>query len=142
MVGATSGTLKKQESLAITVLAPPTFTLTSSSTSISVVAGASNSLTLTTMPNSAFSAAVTWSVSGLPTGMTAQFSPGSVVAARGAGTTVVTFAAASNVAAKAYPATLTATGGGVTEKQTIAVTVTKKSGGTIRVLPGAPPAPK
>jgi pro-kumamolisin-like protein len=122
-VSASSGSLKKQTALSVTVVPAPTFTLVPSATSISVPAGGSNTLTITTSANSTFAAAVTFTVTGLPTGMTAQFSPSNVVAAPGSGATGVTFSASSSVAPKAYSVSVSAAGGGVTQKQTLTVNV-------------------
>jgi pseudomonalisin len=122
-VSATSGSIKQQVSIAVTIAPAPTFTLAPSVTSTSVSAGSSNSLLLTTTPNSTFSAAITFTVTGLPTGLTAQFSPASTVSAPGAGTTPVTFSAASSLAPKDYAVAVTATGGGVTQKQNLTVNV-------------------
>ena len=120
---ATSGATKKSMALSVTVAPPPTFTLASSATSISVPAGNSNTVTLTITATSNFNAAITLSVTGLPAGMTAQLLPSSVVGAPGSGATAVTFSVASNVAPKAYSVTVTAAGGGVTQKQTLTVNV-------------------
>ncbi len=123
IVSATSGTTKQALALSVTVAPAPTFTLASSATSISVSAGSSKTVTLTTTPSSGFNAAVTLSVTALPAGMTVQVLPSSVVAAPGSGATGVTFSAAANVAPKTYSVTVTATGGGVSQKQTLAVSV-------------------
>jgi hypothetical protein len=55
--------------------------------------------------------------------MTAQFLPASVIAAPGSGATSVTFSAGSNLVPKTYLVVLTATGGGVTQTQTVTVNV-------------------
>ena len=120
---ATSGATKKPMALSVTVTPAPTFALASSVASIGVSAGNSNTVTLTTTASSNFNAAVTLNVTGLPAGMTAQFLPSSIVGAPGSGASAVTFAAASGVAPKAYSVIVTATGGGVTQKQTLAVNV-------------------
>jgi subtilase family serine protease len=122
-VSAASGATKQPMALSVTVAPAPTFTLASSAASISVSAGSSKTVTLTTTANSSFNAAVTLSVSGLPAGMTVQVLPSSVVGAPGSGAAGVTFSAASNVAPRAYSVTVTATGGGVSQKQTLAVNV-------------------
>ena len=146
-VAAGSGSTKHTMPLSVTVPPAPTFTLVSSATSISVAAGASKTLTLTTTPNSTFNAAVTLSANGLPTGISAQFLPASTVAAPGAGATTVRFSATSNMTPKAYPVTLTASGGSATEKQAvtlnvpglsltpsaISVTVSSSTKGTLRL---------
>jgi uncharacterized membrane protein len=122
-VAASSGSTKHSMALSVTVAPTSTFTLASSAGSISVAAGASKTLTLTTTPNSSFYAAVTLTVTGLPTGLTAQFLPASVVYAPGKGATAVTLSAASNLAPKAYAVVLTATGGGIVQKQALSVSV-------------------
>jgi pseudomonalisin len=122
-VTGTSGSVTHSISLSVTVAPPPSFTLTPSATSISVAAGASKSVTMTTTPNSTFNAAITLAVSGLPSGMTMQILPASIVAAPGAGARTVTFAIGSKVVAKAYPLTISAIGEGVTQIQKLTVTV-------------------
>jgi pseudomonalisin len=121
ILAAGSGSAKHTASLSLTIAPAPTFTLAPSATAINVGAGASKTVTLTTTPNATFNDAVTLTVSGLPTGVTAQFLPASVVSAPGAGATAVTFSAAANVVPKAYSITLTATGGGVTQRQIMAL---------------------
>ncbi len=122
-VTAAGGSVTHNVSLSVTIAPASTFTLTSSATSISVAAGASKSLTVTTAPSSTFNAAITLAISGLPTGMTVQVLPASVVLAPGGRTTTVTFSVASKVAAKAYVVSVSATGGGVTQTQKLTVTV-------------------
>jgi hypothetical protein len=80
-------------------------------------------LTVTTAPSSTFNAAITLAISGLPTGMTVQMLPASVVPAPGGRTTTVTFSVASKAAAKAYVVSVSATGGGVTQTQKLTVAV-------------------
>jgi pseudomonalisin len=150
-VSATSGATKQLMAIAVTVAPAPTFTLASSATSISVSAGSSKTLTLTTSANASFNAAITLSVTGLPAGMTVQVLPSSVVGAPGSGSAGVTFSIASSVAPKAYSITVTAAGGGVSQKQTLAVnvpgfslissassaTVSSTSNGTLRLTTAA-----
>src|SRR5579863_7188724 len=121
-VAATSGSVKQTVSLSVTVARAPTFALTSPVSSTSITAGASKSLTMTTTPNSAFNAAITLAVT-VPSGITVQILPSSVVAAPGRGTTTLTFSATSKTVAGAYAVTLAATGGGVTQKHTLTVNV-------------------
>src|SRR5258708_6710079 len=122
-VVASSGSTKHTVSLPVAVAPLPRFTLASSVTSLSVAAGASTTLTLTSTPNSTFSAAITLTVTGLPTGVTAQFLPASIIAAPGAGVTTVTFSAASSVTVKSYLIVVAASGGGLTQKQTLTMNV-------------------
>jgi hypothetical protein len=122
-VTASSGATKHTASLSVTVATVPSFVLATSVSSISVTAGGSKTLTLTTTPNAGFNAAITFTVTGLPAGVTAQFLPASMVAAPGAGTTTVTFSAAAGVPAKSHAIVLVASGGGLTQKQTVTMNV-------------------
>src|SRR5207253_2647192 len=72
-----SGTLTRTTSVTLTVNpAPvPDFSLSATPASQSVVQGAGTTYTVTITPSGGFTAAVTFSVSGLPGGATASFSP-------------------------------------------------------------------
>ena len=111
----------------INALAPtatsPTFALSASPAAVSVVQGSNGSSTITSTALDGFDAAVALSASGQPTGVTVTFNPTSI-AAPGSGTSGVTLAVASTVTAGTYTVTVTGTGGGVTQKATIALTVT------------------
>jgi hypothetical protein len=150
-VSATSGSVKQQKALSITVAPAPTFSLTPSATSASLATGASKSLTLTTTPNSSFNAAISLTATGLPSGLTVQFSPSNVVTAPGSRATTMTFSATTSLAPKAYSVTVIAVGGGITQKQTFTVdisgfslaasatsiTVTSSSKGTVKFTTAA-----
>ena len=60
----------------------PDFVLQSSAQSANLTPSGTAQLSFTTVPVSAFDAAVAFSVSGLPTGVTATFSPTSTATAR------------------------------------------------------------
>jgi len=119
-VSATSGSVKQQVALSVTVAPAPTFTLVPSATSTSVVVGASNTVTFTTTPNSTFNAAVAFSVTGLPSGVSGAFTP-ATLSAPGSGSSVLKLTATSSATPGVYSATVSATGGGVTQKQTLTV---------------------
>jgi kumamolisin len=123
-------------SLTVTSAPVPAFTLTASPTSVSVVQGASGSSTVTTAVSGGFSSAIALSASGMPTGVTATFSPTSI-AAPGSGTSSLTLAVASTTTAGTYPITVTGTGGGITHTATVSLTVTAATAGafTISVSP-------
>jgi kumamolisin len=111
----------------INALAPtsqtPAFTIAASPASVSVVAGSSGSSTITTSVSGGFDSAVALSAAGQPSGVTVAFSPTSI-AAPGSGSSAVTITVPSTVAAGAFTITVTGTGGGLTHKATIALTVT------------------
>jgi len=102
--------------------AVPTFQLTASASSVAVIPGASTSVTLSVAVSGGFNAAVAFSVSGLPNGVSGAFTP-ATLSAPGSGSSMLRLAAASSVAPGVYSATVTATGSGVTQRQTLTVNV-------------------
>src|SRR5579864_5568163 len=60
----------------MTTAPPPSFTLSASSTSLSLQRGKQGSDTITVVPVNNFDGTVAFTVSGLPTGVTAAFNPG------------------------------------------------------------------
>jgi hypothetical protein len=69
-----------------------------------------------------FKSAITLSVTGLPTGVTAKFSPASI-ASPGTGSSTLILTAVAGKVAGAYALTVTASGGGVTKTQTLSLMV-------------------
>ena len=114
----------------INALAPtatsPTFTLSASPNSVSVVQGGNGSSTVTTTALDGFDQAIALSAAGQPAGVTVSFSPTSI-AAPGSGSSSVTLAVASTTALGTYTITVTGTGGGVTQTATISLTVTSSN---------------
>ncbi len=103
--------------------AAPSLTLSLASSSASVAAGSSAQVQLSTTIGGGFKSAVTLSVSGLPKGLTATWSP-ATIASPGAGSSTLTLAAASNTAAGSYTLTVTAAGDGVTQTASLTAKVT------------------
>ena len=120
-VTAIGGGVTKTQPVSLTVLPPPSFTLTPSATSATVVVGASTAIKLSTVAVNGFQSQVALSASGLPAGVTANFAPASIAAA-GSGTSTLTLAAASGTAAGSYNLMVTAIGGGVTKTQPVSLT--------------------
>ncbi len=116
----------------------PAFTISASPSSVSVVAGSNGSSTITTAISGGFNSAVALTASGAPSGVTVSFNPGSI-GAPGSGSSSVTFAVASTVAAGTYSITITGTGGGLVESTTVSLTVTSgvSSGFTISASPSS-----
>jgi uncharacterized membrane protein len=102
--------------------ASPDFALSEAPTSLSVTQGSSGATTISTSLSGGFNSAVSLSVSGMPAGVTASFSPASI-AAPGGGNSTLTFTASSSATTGTFNATVSATGGGVTHTITIPVTV-------------------
>ncbi len=122
IVTAVGGGVTKTQPLTLTVLPPPSFTLSPSSTSATVAPAGSTSIKLSTVALNGFQSAVALSVSALPKGVTASFAP-ATIAAPGSGTSTLTLVAASNTTSGPYNLTVTAIGGGVTKTQPVSLTV-------------------
>ena len=101
----------------------PSFTISASPTSVSVVQGTSGTSTIATAIAGGFDSAIALSATGQPTGVTASFNPTSI-AAPGSGTSTLTLTVASTTATGTYPITVTGTGGGITQTCTVTLTVT------------------
>ena len=99
-----------------------TITLATTSATASVQAGQNTTVSASIAVSNGFNSAVALSVSGLPSGVTASFSRSSI-AAPGAGTSSVIFAATNTAAGGTYSVTITATGGGVSTTAPVALSV-------------------
>jgi hypothetical protein len=120
-VKGTGGGLTKTQTISLTVIVP-SFSLTANATSATVTAGSSTAITYSTAVINGFKSAITLSVTGLPTGVTAKFSPASI-ASPGTGSSTLILTAVAGKVAGAYALTVTASGGGVTKTQTLSLMV-------------------
>lgn len=109
-------------SITLNVTAPPSFTLTVPASTISVTRGKQGTATITTTVAGGFSSRISLSASGLPSGVSASFSPGSI-SSPGSGSSTLTLTVASTAAVGTYPITVTASGGGITHTATVTLTV-------------------
>ena len=120
----------------INALAPtsksPSFSVSASPASVSVLQGKSGTSTITTSVSGGFNSAIALSASGQPTGVTASFNPTSI-GAPGSGTSTLTLSVASSTATGTYAITVTATGGGITHTTTVSLTVTAPTTGTFTI---------
>ncbi len=106
---------------------PGDFTLTLSTASVTVAAGASATVTLHTAPVSGTAPTIAFHATGLPTGVTATFSPTQVTA--GADTTVTLAADAAAAAVSGASVRLYGASSANTHYQALTVAVTASSGG-------------
>jgi subtilase family serine protease len=136
-VTATGDGLTVSKTIALTVVAAPSLTVTAASTSLSVTQGKTTTDVISLAGNSTYSGAVTLSVSGLPTGVTASWSSSSVTLSGEAGSATLTLTASSTAAitAAASTVTVTATGDGLTVSKTITLAVTAAP--TLAVTPAS-----
>jgi subtilase family serine protease len=113
----------------------PTFTISASAKTVSVLQGNKGISKITTAVSGGFDAAIALSASGQPSGVTISFNPTSL-AAPGSGTSTMTLAVATTTAVGTYPITVTGMGGGVTETVTVTLKVTA-GGFSISASPSA-----
>ena len=110
----------------------PTFTIAASPTSLSIKQGSSGSTTITTAVVDGFDAAIALTATGLPTGVTAAFTPTSI-AAPGSGSSTLAITVASTAVAGTYSITVTGTSGSTVVSTSVSLTVTGTSTGTFTV---------
>ncbi|RXH56888.1 S53 family serine peptidase [Granulicella sibirica] len=107
----------------------PDFTLSASPASLSIVAGANGTSTISVAGLNSFAGTVAVSASGLPTGVTASFSPASTTS-----TSVLTLTVATTAVAGSATITITGTSGSLTHTTTIALTITAATGGATQII--------
>jgi hypothetical protein len=134
-VTGTGGGLTETTSISLTVTSGVAagFTLSANPASLTVVQGSAGSSTITSTVSGGFDSAISLSASGLPSGVTAGFSPTSIT---GAGSSTLTLTAASTAATGTATVTVTGTGGGLTETTPIALTVNSSGGGNQLITDG------
>src|SRR5258706_741025 len=100
------------------------FTVSASPSSVNVQQGSTATSTITVTSQNGFNSATTLSASGLPSGVTAAFSPNPVTPpANGSATSTLTFTASASVPTGTSTITVTGTSGSLTASTTISLTV-------------------
>jgi len=108
----------------------PGFTVGASPSSVTVTQGSTATSTITVTSQNGFSSATTLSATGLPSGVTAAFSPNPVTPpANGSVTSTLTFTATSTASTGTYTVTVTGTSGTTTASTPITLTVSSTGGG-------------
>jgi kumamolisin len=116
-----SGTAKTTTlTLTVTAAVTGSFTISVSPTSGYLDRGQSGYGVVTTTASGGFDSVITFSATGIPSGVTGSFSPTSVT---GSGTTDFTLTVSRNAPTGTYPITITGTGGGVTESTVLTFSV-------------------
>jgi uncharacterized membrane protein len=118
-VTGTSGTLQHTATVTL-VVSNPDFSISATPSSKNIRRGNSGSYTVTVTPAAGFNGAVTFSVSALPSGTTANFNPTSVV---GSGSSTMTVTVGSTTAKGTYTLTITGASGTLSHTATVSLTV-------------------
>ncbi len=133
----TSGTLTHTATVALTVTAAANFSLTATPGTLSIQADSTGkSVSVNAVPANGFAATVTVTISGLPTGVTAN--PTTLTLTPGTAQSV-TLTAAANATVGNATVTFTGTSGALTHAATVALTVTAAANFSLTATPGTLP---
>jgi len=111
----------------------PSFTLTSSSSSLAITQGMGDSVVIAIDDANGFSGNVTLAASGLPSGVTAAFGSNPV-----SGATILSFTTSSTAPAGTSTVTITGTSGTLTGSTNILLTVNPKQAGSFTLATASP----
>ncbi len=111
----------KAATATITLMPPPDFALSETPMAMSVNQAASGTSTVTSSPVNGFAGVITYSASGVPSGVTVGFNPASTP---GTGQTVVTVSVASSVVGgSTYPVVITGSSGTLSHSVTLPLSI-------------------
>lgn len=125
-ITGTSGGISATTMLLLTVNAGPYFTIGASPSNLTITQGASNTSTITITGQNGFTGNVTLTASGLPSGVTASFSPNPTTA-----TSALTLTASSSASTGTYAITISGASGALSETATVFLTVNAEPSFTI-----------
>ena len=121
IITATSGSLTHTANVTLLVTSPPDFTISATPASRSVPAGSATTYSVNITALNGYSGTATLAVSGLPTGATATFNPGSVA---GSATAQLNVSTTTSTAVGTYVLTITATSGSLSHSASATLVVT------------------
>ncbi|CAN5533276.1 hypothetical protein BH10ACI2_BH10ACI2_07120 [soil metagenome] len=111
----------------------PTFSLGSSPQSITAVQGTNPTAIINTTLLNGFNSSLTFSATGLPSGITPSFAP-QTLPAPGSGSTTLTLSTAPITPTGTYTVVVSATDGAQTRSTSLTLTITSAGGGTQQIL--------
>ena len=111
----------------------PTFSLGSSTPSITAVQGTSPTALIKTTLLNGFNSSLTFSATGLPSGITPSFDP-QTIPAPGSGSTTLTLSTTPSTPTGTYTVIVSATDGAQTRSTPLTLTITSAGGGTQQIL--------
>jgi hypothetical protein len=121
-VTGNGGGTQQSTTVTLTVTAGPSFTVSASPSSLSVIQESQGTSTITVAVSGGFNYPVSLSVSGVPSGTTVAFNP-VTLPAPGSGSSVMTITVGTTLQGT-YPLAVTATGNGIYQTTTVNLTVT------------------
>src|SRR2546427_5320046 len=119
-------------SVTAAVAPQPTFSLSTSPSSLTVVQGTTGTSTITITPFNGFNGSVSLSASGLPSSVTASFNPSST-----ASSSTLTLTASSTAATGTVTVTVTGSSGSLTNTTTVSLTVNPPPNYTVSASPNS-----
>jgi hypothetical protein len=129
-VTGTSSNLSRQTTITLSVNPTGNFTLSASPSSLSFIQGASGTSTVTVSPQAGFNASVSLTATGLPSGVTASFSPAST-----SSTSSLTLKASSTATTGTVTVTITGASGNLSNATTISLIITAAPSYTLSASP-------
>ena len=139
-IAGSTGSLTHTTSVNLTVnpsgSGTPDFGLSASPSSVTATQGGSASSTITVAPLNGFTGSVTFAAAGLPTGVTASFSPTSST-----GSTTLTLTASASAATGSATVSVAGANGSLTHTTSVNLTVNPAGGGTTAVYNSTLKAP-
>jgi subtilase family serine protease len=131
-VTGTSGSLSSKATITLTVNPAGDYSLSASPSSLSVTQGTKGTSAITVNPLNGFNSGVSLSASGLPSGVTATFNPGSTTA-----TSTLTLTASGTAVLGTVTVTITGTSGSLSHMTTVSLTVTPPPDFALSASPGS-----
>jgi subtilase family serine protease len=124
---------------ALTVTPLPTLALTAASSTVAVTQGTANTVSLTATTGGSYTGSISYTISGLPTGVTAGWSVNPTGSVSGTSTTNETLTLTASAAATVGSATLVinASGDGLTSAQNVTLQVLSAAGVQLSVAPAS-----
>jgi pseudomonalisin len=125
-VTGTDSTGTQTVAYTLTVLPLPTLSLNPASTSVTVMRGTSSTIAFTAVTGGSFTGSISYSVSGLPPGVTAKWSanPTTPPASMSTNSEILTLTAPSTAVAASATAVVTVAGDGISASKHVPLTVT------------------
>ena len=122
-ITASGDAITASKQITVQVIPLPSLTVSPASTAVSVVQGKTATEVVSLAGNSSYSGAVTLSVSGLPSGVTASWSSNPATLTNESGSSTLTLTASSTASVTSATVTITVSGDGVSASKQITVQV-------------------